>query len=366
MKYILTIVMAGVFMLLFSCAGAYAPQLSGSLNDDLQKVLDNHVVIGHRVGLGFSYYSSETGTVSLTSGYRDSQKTSLLETDDIYEIGSITKLFIAAVIFQHIEEGRLSLGDTLDEYGFHFEGSPEISIEQLLGHTSGLPDYFSDPELLAEDGDYTKDRTEQELLDITLALSREEKDWHYSNTNYVLLGMLIQSITGNTAEAEVRRRILEPLNMKRTFFRGKEEIRGDIVRGYYYDRGYWDAWDGVNPLLFSYAGAMVTSMDDMMTFLRALFEGEVVSEESLNRMRQFMPANGRFEYGLGMMNMELLGRRTIGHGGTTLGTIAYAFYAPESGEYFVYFTNLFNDTKLRSLENSLQEVLDWHRYGMGK
>ena len=164
-------------------------------------------------------------------------------------IGSITKTFVATVVLQLAAEGRLSLNDSVQKWlpgvitghGYH---PAQITIRQLLQQTSGIRDYTSDPRFQTARA-LAQTWRPQQLVNIALRLGPPVHGWLYSNTNYILLGMIIQKVTGHSPITEIRRRILAPLGLHDTSFPlTSKQIPAPYAHGYY---GPIDVTNLVNP-----------------------------------------------------------------------------------------------------------------------
>jgi len=345
---------------LSSCA-TYKPEYSGDLEKDLQSMTEYYVERNHRVGLGLLYYHREKGSFYAFSGHRDIRRSEEINRSILFEIGSASKLFVSTVIMQLVEEGFLTLKGRLSEYGFDFPRSEEITIKDLLQHTSRIPDYFSSEDFLTSDDNFHHQWTSAELLNLGLDAMEITRDWSYSNTNYVLLAQLIKKITGTSTENEIRRRILKPLNMNSTYYRPTEKFDGNFARGYNVDGSgrYWDAWSGINPTAYSYAGGMISTVDDMRVFLEALFNKELISGNSLLEMHQFIETPNPFDYGLGLLIINFAGIQMVGHGGNTLGTVSYCLYGHEEGEVLILFSTIRTEDILK-IEKSIEAILDMY------
>jgi D-alanyl-D-alanine carboxypeptidase len=234
--------------------------------------------------------------------------------DAYYRIGSTTKTFTAVVALQLVAEGTLGLDDTVEQWlpgvvsGNGHDGS-RITLTNLLRQTSGLPDYddllFGDPEDFTpeayREGRFTP-RTSEELVD--LALTRPpawlpdagdpsaETRWAYSNTNYLLAGMIIEEATGHSWEREVHERIIEPLGLTHTLTPGTSAyVPEPTATAYTQFPGHEELTDtslaaGPGP-----DGAIISTNQDMNTFLRALMGGELLPPEQLAAMKETVPAD---------------------------------------------------------------------------
>ena len=273
--------------------------------------------------------------------------------DGQVRIASNTKTFTATVVLQLVAEGRVDLDAPVETHlpglvrargadGTAVTGE-QITVRQLLAHTSGLPDYvrliYTDPADPTEDlHTYFEPRT---LLDLGLsqpALFAPGTAWSYSNTNYVVAGLLVQAVTGRPVGEEITRRIIDPLELEDTYWpgQGEQTVRGEHPRGYAFVR----AEDGTAvdaPLVDVTdqdasapwaAGALVSTPGDLLDFTTALVDGELLPPELLEEMRTTVPVPPESslrgtgeEYGLGLQTFPLsCGGVAWGHGGDIRGT----------------------------------------------
>src|SRR5215471_20662301 len=174
----------------------------------------------------------------VVAGLADKATGQPMRPQDRVHIGSVTKTFVATVVLQLAAEGRLSLNDSVQKWlpgviaghGYH---PAQITIGQLLQHTSRLRDYISDPRFQTIQA-LAQTWRPQQLVDIALRLGPPVRGWLYSNTNYVVLGMIIQKVTGHSPVAEIHRRILVPLSLHATSFPlTSKQIPEPYAHGYY-------------------------------------------------------------------------------------------------------------------------------------
>ncbi|MEV0537097.1 serine hydrolase domain-containing protein [Kitasatospora sp. NPDC050463] len=254
-----------------------------------------------------------------------------------FRIGSNTKAFTATVLLQLEGEQRLSLDDTVDRWlpgavaANGYDGT-RITIRQLLNHTSGLPDYAKDTAFslsYALNTEPNKPWPPQTLVDLALAQHKPTGapggQWSYSNTNYVLAGMVIRAVTGNDAAAEVRHRIIEPLGLRDTTFPTSDPtLSGTYLHGYEYPVigiGIRDV--SVSDVqTFGAAGAIVSTLDDLTAFSRALVTGRLLAPAQEAELKTTVPvtADGTVGYGLGIVHVQLpCGQWAWSHNGAVLG-----------------------------------------------
>ncbi|MGX1804617.1 serine hydrolase domain-containing protein [Nocardia sp. NPDC055321] len=279
-----------------------------------------------------------------TAGRADLRTGAEFAADARVRIGSNTKTYVAVVIMQLVAEGAVALDDPVEKYlpgvvrGNGNDGT-RITVRQLLQHTTGLPDYLAsgDPAAAHEPnspqlrGDAAELRsrhfTPRELVDIAMSLPPQYEPGArsvYTNTNYILLGMLVEQVTGQPVAAEIQTRVLDRLGLRDTYFPadGEQVIRGPHPRGYEESSGERVDFTDLDPSWGGAAGAMVATGADLNRFFRALLAGELLPANLLAEMRvtvpfDRMPGAG---YGLGLIRQPVsCGAEVWGHGGSIPG-----------------------------------------------
>ncbi|MDU0290873.1 serine hydrolase domain-containing protein [Saccharothrix longispora] len=253
-------------------------------------------------------------------------------TDGHFRIGSVTKTFVATVVLQLVDEGRVRLDDPVGRYVAGVPKGDLITVRQVLNHTSGLYDYAHGEGWSTNrwrGADRFRGYRPQELLDEAFRHPSNFEPgtgWRYSNTNYVVAGVLVERVTGRPYGAEVRDRVLRPLGLTRTSVPGhRPGLPHPHARG-------WTEVDGrlvdatlMNPSLDWAAGEMISTADDLNRFLDALLGGRLTSAASLAAMRETTATGTIFAYGLGLQRYDLpCGRSVWGHGGELIGYLTYA------------------------------------------
>ncbi|MFI6513474.1 serine hydrolase domain-containing protein [Streptosporangium sp. NPDC050855] len=281
-----------------------------------------------------------TRTRTSAAGVRDLRTRRPATANGHFRIGSVTKTFVATVILQLADEGRLRLDDPVQR---HLPGlvpnGDAITIRHLLNHTSGLYDYMSEEGLSTNrwrGADRFRSYGPRRLLAVALAkppyFTTPGSSWRYSNTNYVVAGMLIEKVTGRPYGKEVERRILRPLKLTRTSVPG--DAPGLPVP---HARGYEALPSGkvvdatrMNPSLDWAAGEMISTTGDLNTFLTALLGGRLTSAAMLEQMRTAVDTGAGFAYGLGLQRYTLpCGRTVWGHSGELIGYLTFSFRADD-------------------------------------
>ena len=265
----------------------------------------------------------------------------------LFEIGSVTKTFVAAATMQLVDEGVLTLDDPVTKWLPKTSWS-SVTIRQLLSHTSGIGDVFRNNAFIT-----LLDRNRAKSFSAAQALGYVPKStsapgagFAYSNTNFIILGEILAAATGKPAAVVIRERLLDPLGLAHTFVQGAETpAAGTLAHGY--DPAAVGQSVG-RDLTGSYAiipfpsiatacgsaGAMVSTASDLGRWAQALYGGHVVSAASLRQMTDFgltAPFKPLYVYGLGTMQHTLLGRTSYGHSGRISGFRAAMRYLPTEG-----------------------------------
>lgn len=259
--------------------------------------------------------------------------------DGRVRIASNTKMFTAVLVLQLVAEGEVELDAKVERYLPGLVRGPggdgrRITVRQLLQQTSGLPDYDS---IVIDSGDDLRSIAHtyfepHELVDAALAERRQlapGKGWAYSNTNYVLLGLLAQRVTGRPIGELMQRRIIAPLGLRDTYWPkpGEQRIRGTHPQGYHADEpgGEWHDLTRMDPSLGWAAGQLVSTPRDLGRFMAALLDGDLLPPAQLAAMKQTVKApdfelDPAWRYGLGLARHTLpCGVPGWGHGGDIQG-----------------------------------------------
>ncbi|WP_461038091.1 serine hydrolase domain-containing protein [Streptomyces mayteni] len=290
----------------------------------------------------------ETGVVGVfaevtSPGTRDSARAGTavrgtgipMPRDGRFRIGSATKTFTATVVLQLVDEGRLSLEDAVEEWlpgvvrGDGDDGR-QVTVRQLLRHTSGIPDILPEIAALNSADGYRAERfrgyTPEELVALATGSPRDiapGDDWSYSNTNYVLAAMIITEVTGRSWAAEVADRIIRPLGLAGTSTPDTFPfVLGPHARSYAaFGTDTLVDVTVLNPSMAVGSGSIISTTRDLNRFYAALLGGELLDRARLDEMTTTVPAPALgLEYGLGLAELPLsCGGGYFGHVGELLG-----------------------------------------------
>jgi len=267
-----------------------------------------------------------------------------------FEIASMTKQFTAAAILQLAERGKLALSDPLGKWVPEYGPGRSVTVEQLLWHVSGIPDYTNAEaywKLLRKRGDrmiMVKDldlRDELALIAGKPLEFRPGSYWAYSNTNYVLLGAIVAKASGMSWKTYLRGHLLAPAGMTDSGFEREPVPGGELATGYGHDRATGKVIAFGSPGGDG-DGGIVSTAHDLARWNAALFGGRIVSKRSLARMTAPGPhPDGSSGYGYGLFVDVYDGLRRISHGGLSLGYTASDAIYPSLAQEVIVLTNAY-------------------------
>jgi D-alanyl-D-alanine carboxypeptidase len=333
-----------------SVDGGYEPtSITSDLAAQLQSVLDSQRKLRHIPGVAAAIIFPDGSIWKAGSGRAQITPRELATARIPFVVASITKTFVTAAVMQLADEGKLSIDDVLSKWLPDYPDSDNITLRELLGHTSGVFNYLQAPNFnrlvfKTGQGHYW---TPQEILD-TFAeppYFAPGDGFHYSNTGFILLGLVIEQVTGQKLGDVFAQRFFGPLGLTDTYFQGSGPLPPTAAQGYGYTNAVWNEWSdgsdyrpGVSGATVSWsAGAIASSARDIAKWCAALYGGHVVSAKSLAEMETYT-----HYYGLGTWTRTHNGRRMFGHIGSFHGFDAAMWYYPTTRLTVVVLTNLAN------------------------
>jgi D-alanyl-D-alanine carboxypeptidase len=318
----------------------FPPEMQAALHQIVEQRLTEAGSPGAVVGVwipGRGTWVHAQGTGDLATG-------APIRVADRFRIGSITKTFAATVLLQLVDEGRLQLDDRLEQYVPGVPNGDRITIRQVLGMTAGIFSYTSDATFEAEyDADPLMPFSLQDLLAI---LRRHPPDFapgegvHYSDTNYYLLGLIIEQVTGQRVGQAIEQRILQPLRLTSTSYPTTPDMPEPYAHGYNAESsGALRDVTRSNPGVAGAAGAMLSTLDDLRLWTEALAQGALLSPTMQRERLQWSAFPGgeavNSRYGLGIAAFVSF----IGHSGGIAGYESMAFHLPEANATLVVLAN---------------------------
>jgi len=339
---------------------------------DYQSVLDSiskkYDSAGIQTTIVFKNGDQWTGS----SGYANHSKKIPVTNQSIFNIGSITKLYTATITMSLVEQKKLAVDDPLSKWLSTSNSAwSDIKIQQVLSHRSGIPDYMEAVILklfMFPNRNWNHDKligavSEQPML--------ESNNFNYSNTNYLLLGEIIEKSHGASYRDALLEKIITPLNLKNTFFEDSKISILPIVHSY---ENSLPGFGRVNVTGFrnsflssgNTAGAILSNSEDLALFTQALFSNQLISKPQLNMMTYFNTVNNpkipkNTGYGLGVSRWDIGNQELWGHTGFIPGFKSITMYSPKHQYTITVLTNQSNvDTRkvLEGFQNVLLNKID--------
>lgn len=277
---------------------------------------------------GVLVYQNSIGYSQLNKGLKTP---ATIETK--YRIGSISKMFTAVMIFQVIDEGKLSFETPLAGYFPHLPNAQKITIGEMLDHRSGLHNFTSDSLYNTYMGSHKSDA---EMIAI---FARQKPDFEpdakaeYSNTNFVLLGYIIEKLTGKTYAEELKKRVTSKIGLANTYYGTKANPARNEAYSYKYT-GQWTQMPETDMSIPGGAGAIVSTPTDLVKFIDALFAGKLISPANLELMKTM-----KDNFGMAMIAIPFDDKKGYGHNGGIDGFSSLLAYFPEDKLAVAYTSN---------------------------
>jgi D-alanyl-D-alanine carboxypeptidase len=356
--------------------------------EQVQRLLDSLVAAGAPGAA--AWVQDEDETLQAAGGVADISTGRPMEARLRFRAGSLTKSFVAAVVLRLVAEGRLGLSDTLEgrlpgilPYG------DQVSVRQLLNHTGGVPHDWATIEraLYGSRQGRLRDWSPQDL--VALVADRPPdfppgSSWSYSNTGYILLGLIVEAATGNPLDQELDRCILGPLGLRHTYLPGDaRELPGPMSRGYSLRVGPGgEVLEGSlldftvqNPSWAWAAGALASNLEDLVGFFRALLGGRLLPPGLLAEMRttvavppDSIPLPLYDRYGLGLLEVETRAGRLVGQLGGIPGYLSMVLSTPDDRRQLGLMINLLaaSDPVYVAFMRVIRELSFTHPSGGGR
>ena len=300
--------------LYFVCAMlANAQLVTNTKKQELDKYIDyleeNNQIIG-RVSItenGKTVYARNMGQADLPAGTK-------IVKNQKYQIGSITKMFTAVMLAKLQEQGKLSFNDKLASYFPEMPQAAEITISQMLNHTSGMQDYLTKNDTISNWLYHS-----QTQKDILAEIQRQGllfepgTETNYSNSAYYLLARIVEIKTEKNYATALKNLITKPLKLKHTLAYKENSVFKKTALPYLFMGTKWEQVDDLYFYNTSGVGDMLSTTDDLNLFMNALFSGKILNKKTLNSM---LPADGK-DFGLGIMRIPFYQHISFGHGGNT-------------------------------------------------
>jgi len=296
----------------------------------------------------FVYIQDADGSSQFyTAGVADLASKTIMTPDSHYRVGSTTKTFTAIVTLQLIAEGKMSLADTMKDRlpDLPIPNNESLTVEHLMRMRSGLFDFEDDPSLLGNLDAHLQPCTLKHAIDLSIkhpAVFTPGSKYTYCNTNFCVLELIIERITGHSLAEEFARRIFDPLDMNNSIYPSEDDLTlpEPYIRGYEQTN---DGWRECSEVFFGRGdGALITTAVDLSKFFRALLiERRLISQKILKQMMTVIQDNPPAEksYGLGLIADPLPCGTVWGHSGAGFGYRNFPFLNLENGRFAVFMQN---------------------------
>lgn len=321
-----------VVVLLFMGMTAFSQEFDkGKLNSYFDALRDNDKFMG-------SVAISRNGEVIFlrSVGFADMEKQQVADTDSRYRIGSISKTFTSVMVMKAAEKGKLTLEETIDKYFPDLPNAEKITVSDLLYHRSGIHSFTDNADYLSW---CTQPKTRKDLEEIIVSGGSEFEPGSkmaYSNSNYVLLSIMLEKIYNKPYDKLLRKQITRPARLKSTYYGGKIDPKKNECYSYKYEQG-WKAEAETDMSVPLGAGALVSTPADLVKFIEALFSGKLVSSQSLESMTTL-----KDNFGLGLMRFPFHERYAYGHPGGIDGFQSIVSWFPDDKVAYAITSNGIN------------------------
>ena len=336
------------------CTAATLPACTQHLPARLDSLMDAYVKV---LGFNGTVFAATKGAVIFEKGYGYKNKSTNArnDTNTIFQIGSITKQFTSAIILQLLEQNKLSLQDSLTKYIPDYPNGNKITIEHLLTHTAGVYNYTNDAVFMVNETTHpiNRDSLINRFKYKPLDFQPGEK-FSYSNSGYILLGYIIEKVTGQSYFQVVRQRIFQPLHMDHSGFDFTHLNSADKATGYTTPESTTPANIVDSSVSFA-AGAIYTTVGDLYKWDCALRAGQIIS--SASQEKAYTPHLAQYGYGW-FIHTAGDGKKIVEHGGGITGFVSDIMRIPEDETCIVVLDNQPNGANPSNIASDILATLD--------
>lgn len=322
-----------VSLILLLLPGVFAVQAQSLNKAKLDSLMDALSASDKGMGSLALSYNGQT-IYQRAVGYADIEQKRIATPKTKYRIGSISKIFTGVMIFQLIEEGKLALSTPLSQFYPQMPNAGSITIGMMLQHRSGLHNFTDSPDYATY---MAKHQTEDEMVAMMAKPKVDfapDAKFEYSNTNFVLLGYIIEKLTKKTYAAAVKERIVAKAGLTSTYYGGKITTANNEAKSYKLDAGTWMPDTETDMSIPAGAGAMVSTPTELTRFIEALFAGKLINKEHLVTMQTMKDG-----YGMAMIKTPFAGKNGYGHTGGIDGFGSQVIYFPDDKFAIAYIHN---------------------------
>lgn len=312
---------------------------------------------------GFSYLISKDGRVIAKGGvgFADVENKTSNDTNTIFKAASITKQFTAVSVLLLVEQGKLTLDDKLEMYFPDLPNAKNISIRNLLNHTSGIWQQEKDEDFPFPIETEVPSSVHLSYIQKNKPFFEPGEKWNYSGNGYFVLGLIVEKVAGVSLETYMKNKIFDPLGMKNSGLRGNNTQYANSAIGYGMSEGKPYKEKDSNMATYNGAAALYSTVEDLFIWNEALHSGKLLSEKSYKEMisphifkNGFVPF---VAYGLGLGIEDVAGHPTIGHPGQVYGFHSDILRVPADNINYIFLSNV-NNHQLKAKGRVAEKVIE--------
>ncbi|MEC3877676.1 serine hydrolase domain-containing protein [Chryseobacterium salviniae] len=339
-------------LLFLSAIGISGMALSqNTVKDKMSDYLDS-LLVHHKVMGSFAFAENDHPTFVKVVGFADVEKSQKANVNTQYRVGSISKTFTAVLVMKAVEEKKISLDKKLSDFYPEIPNADKITIEHLLQHRTGIHN-------LTDEGEYlqynTKPQTENSLIDI---IKKYQSDFEpgskhaYSNSNYILLGFILEKIYKKSYTEIVKEKITKPLKLTLTEVGGKIDPSKNQAKSYQFVNGKYEASTETDMSIPIGAGNIISTPRELLTFILGLEKGKLLKKENVAKMKNFVDG-----YGYGLIKVPFGKEWGYGHTGGIDNFSSALYYFPTLKVAMAFTINQSNtdtnDISIKLIETAL-------------
>lgn len=362
----------------YNCSFSFNDSSSVNPDNSVYQALIDDITAKGVVGILMSVYKPLTGMWIGASGKADLHNNINMKPCNISRVGSTVKMFTATSVLKLAEEGKINLDDKISSYLegdviTKIENADKVTIRQLLQHSGGIYNYIQNLKFqTASINDLIREWKPEDLLDYAYnktSYFQPGEDVRYSNTGYIMLGLLIEKIEGEPFYKVFERKIFNPLGLTSTRFAASDPVPDDIVRGYIdlysklqvIESTWFSGWD-----YYTADGGLISNPYDLSIFFQALMNEKIINNQLLNEMLSWKAPKDQdpdffpISYGLGIFKIETPKGIAYMHSGDAIGYYANMLYFPDDSTTIVYAvnSNYGNIDQFVSTKDAMEKIMD--------
>lgn len=317
---------------LFAVSFSSAAFSQGNVKERFSNYLDS-LNAHHKVMGSFAFANNDQPTFIKVTGFADAEKQQKANMNTQYRIGSISKTFTAVLVMKAAEDKKLSLKAKLSDFFPEIANANQITIENLLQHRSGIHNITDEAEFL---NIYTKSQTKDQLLSLIKKYPSDfapGSKYSYSNSNYILLGLILEKVYKQSYADLIKNKISKPLKLSLTEVGGKINSNKNQAKSYQF-LGIYQPLPETDMSVPIGAGSIISTPSDLLKFIIGLENGKLISKDNLTQMKNFVD-----NYGYGLIKANVGQYHGFGHEGAIDGFHSALYYFPESKIAVSFITN---------------------------